>query len=136
MNPRSLDRFIGVPYDDETMDCADLALHIQAELFGRVIRAPGRPVRKAAPQAVLSRYVCGSSTMSGELAEPISAEQAQDGDVLIMRSGGFLHIGTVFLINGAQWVLHTFEDVGFSTLHRFSELRDLGLRAEGFYRWK
>ena len=57
MDARALDRYIGIPYCEQTMDCADLAVLVQAELFGRAINIPGRRQRKAAPRAAIERMV-------------------------------------------------------------------------------
>ena len=60
MDARALDRYIGIPYCEQTMDCADLAVLVQAELFGRAINIPGRRQRMAAPRAAIERMVCGT----------------------------------------------------------------------------
>ena len=135
MDARALDRYIGIPYCEQTMDCADLAVLLQRELFGRDISLPGRRQRMAAPRAAIERMVCGTDAMSGELADRIEREDLRDGDLVLMRSET-LHIGTVFNLSGALWVLHAFENVGYSTLHRLRDLPALGLSVEGFYRCK
>ena len=135
MDARALDRYIGIPYCEQTMDCADLAVLLQRELFGRAINLPGRRQRLAAPRASIERMVCGTGAMSGELADRIEQADLRDGDLVLMRSET-LHIGTVFNLSGALWVLHAFENVGYSTLHRLRDLPALGLSVEGFYRCK
>ncbi len=133
MDARALDRFIGIPYCEQTMDCADLAVMVQSDLFGRVINIPGRRQRMAAPRATIERMVCGTDAMAGELADRIERDELRDGDLVLMRSET-LHIGTVFDLSGALWVLHAFANVGHSTLHRLRDLPALGLSVEGFYR--
>lgn len=133
MDARTLDRYIGIPYCEQTMDCADLAVLVQAELFGRAINIPGRRQRLAAPRATIERMVCGTDAMAGELAYRIKREDLRDGDLVLMRSET-LHIGTVFEVAGALWVLHAFANIGHSTLHRLRDLPQLSLSVEGFYR--
>lgn len=133
MDARALDRYIGIPYCEQTMDCADLAVLVQAELFGRAINIPGRRQRMAAPRAAIERMVCGNDAMAGELADRIERDDLRDGDLVLMRSET-LHIGTVFSLSGTLWVLHAFANIGHSTLHRLRDLPALGLSVEGYYR--
>lgn len=135
MQARDLDRYIGIPYDAESMDCADLAVLLQAELFGKVLRCPGRRQRMSAPAALIEKEITGPDAMAGELAFRIEKEALQDGDICIMRSDT-MHIGTLFHVAGQWWVLHAFANIGHSTLHRLADLPSLGMRPEGFYRWK
>ncbi|MGI4849031.1 MAG: hypothetical protein ACRYGK_12970 [Janthinobacterium lividum] len=127
MNIADIERFVGLPYEVDTLDCADLAMLVQAELFGKHIAMPGRRQRQAAGEATINRY-------SGELAMPIDKADLRDGDVVVMH-GEPKHIGTVFLLSGVAWVLHTTCELGHSLLQRLSDLPAYGLRIEGFYRW-
>lgn len=123
-----IERYIGLPYDEAELDCADLAVLIQRELFGKEISLPGRRQRMNAPAASINRY-------SGELATRIERDELQDGDVIVFKDGT-LHIGTVFLLSGKAWVLHTTTIGGYSLLQPLSDLPAYGLRVEGYYRWK
>ena len=123
-----IEPFIGLPYDEAELDCADLAVLIQRSLFGKEINLPGRRQRLNAPAAAINRY-------SGELARRIEPEELQDGDVIVFADGA-LHIGTVFFLSGKAWVLHTTTTGGYSLLQPLSDLPGYGLRTEGFYRWK
>ena len=128
-----LDRFIGIPYSARHMDCADLALLVQRELFGREVSLPGkrlRPLRADAQAVALASYVAA-------LGEPTDAPK--DGDAVLMRDAGAdvaTHIGTYFFINYAPHVLHTSHVTGASVLHRARDLAGYGLHIEGFYTWK
>lgn len=129
-----LDRFIGLPYCPRRMDCADLAMLIQHELFGKEVCLAGkrpRPLQPAEQDAAIDEY-------RDQLAVPV--EQPQDGDAVLMREPGAAtagHIGTYFFINYAPHVLHTAAWMqGGSTLHRLQDLSSLGLTVEGYYRWK
>lgn len=123
-----IERYVGLPYDEAELDCADLAVMIQRELFNKEISLPGRRQRMNAPAASINRY-------SGELATRIEREQLRDGDVIVFKDGT-LHIGTVFLLSGKAWVLHTTTTGGYSLLQPLSDLPGYGLRIEGYYRWK
>lgn len=128
-----VDRFVGIPYDARHMDCADLAMLVQRELFGRTVLLPGkrpRPLRPAEQDAAIAAY-------SGRLADPVALPQ--DGDVVLMREIGADaagHIGIHFFLNFTPYVLHTTAYLGGSVLHRLQDLSATGLTVEGFYRWK
>ena len=49
-----IERYIGLPYDEAELDCADLAVLIQRELFGKEISLPGRRQRMNAPAASIA----------------------------------------------------------------------------------
>jgi len=128
-----IDRFIGIPYDMRHMDCADLALLVQRELFGRTVMLAGkrpRLLRDDAQAQAIRAY-------TQQLADPVA--QPQDGDAVLMREIGAAeagHIGTYFFLNFTPYVLHTTALLGASVLHRRQDLSATGLTVEGFYRWK
>lgn len=127
MKARELDRFCGLPYCARTFDCADLVALVQRELYGKHIALPGRAARERAPVATAQR------ALSGEIACGIAEAEAGDGDVVLMHSDT-MHLGVLFVIAGERWVLHAFANVGYTALQRVSELRQLGVRIEGYYR--
>lgn len=133
LDAMQLDRFVGIPYCPRHMDCADLALLVQRELFGRDVVLAGkraRPLQADAQAAAIAAYCT-------ELAK--RTELPQDGDAVLMRDGGAPmagHIGTYFFINYAPHVLHTSRALGGSRLHRVQDLRGFGLTVEGYYQWK
>lgn len=133
MRASALDRFIGLPYCPRHLDCADLVLLVQAELFGRCVRLPGRrprPLRTDEQAPELRAH-------TNQLAERV--EQPQDGDLVLMFDSGQAqpgHAGTFFFLAHEPWVLHTSEALGGSCLHRVADLPSMGLRVEGFYRFK
>lgn len=128
-----LEELVGVPYDARHMDCADLAMLVQRELFGRAVQLPGkrpRPLRPAEQDAAIAAY-------SAQLADPVI--NPVDGDAVLMREIGAVtagHIGTYFFLNYTRYVLHTTALLGASVLHRMQDLSATGLTLEGFYRWK
>lgn len=125
-----LDRFIGIPYSARHMDCADLAILVQRELFGREVPlARPRPLRDADQAAVLAAH-CRA------LGRPTTAPQ--DGDAVLMRDVGARqasHIGTWFFAHYAPHVLHTSHALGASVLHRVQDLSAMGLKVEGYFQW-
>lgn len=128
-----IDRFIGLPYSARHMDCADLAILVQRELFGRAVNLPGkrpRPLREDEQAQVLAAHCA-------ELGQRTDAPQ--DGDAVLMMdacatSAG--HLGTYFFMNYAPCVLHTSHAIGASVLHRVQDLRAYGLSISGYYKWK
>ena len=127
MRLADVERFTGVPYCEQTNDCADFVVHVQRELFGRDVTLPnGRP-RGARGQLAL-----------GELSKPygVRTESPIDGDLVLMRERGVLgHVGVYFWIAHEAWCLHSCERIGESVLHRIRDLPDFGAPVEGFYRW-
>lgn len=122
-----VERFVGIPYDEDACDCADLVVLVQRELFGREVQLPnGRP-RGVRGQAVL-----------GELSKPYGTptDSPQDGDLVLMRDRGRAgHVGVYFHLAHEGWVLHSNQRNGCSVLHRVRELPDWGCAVEEIYRW-
>lgn len=133
MDATQIDRFVGIPYSARHMDCADLAMLVQRELFGRFIVLPGRRPRPLEPGAQAREI----AAMSSQLADPVA--HPQDGDAVLMREAGTAHaghLGTYFFINYAPYVLHTSHALGGSLLHRLQDLSGFGLTVEGYFQWK
>ncbi|MCG8275413.1 peptidoglycan endopeptidase [Stenotrophomonas sp. NLF4-10] len=129
MNLAQVERFVAIPYDEQTFDCADLVVLVQHALFGRSVQMPGRRPRGAEGQAAL-----------GELSRAYARRTAapQDGDLVLMIDHGQKrpgHAGVFFFLAHEGWVLHTNERNCCSVLHRVRDLPDYGLRIEGVYRW-
>ncbi|MRT31177.1 hypothetical protein [Herbaspirillum sp. CAH-3] len=124
---RELNRYVGRRYDPASFDCADLAVLLQRDLFGKKIVMPTHRARRLAPAAAIERY-------RAELGRPIERHEIQDGDVVLICSD-FIHIGTLFHVNGAWCVLHNSRSLGGVWLHRLSDLPALNLFIEGYYRW-
>lgn len=124
MRLSDVERFVGLPYDADTFDCADLVVLVQRELFGRDVILPnGRP-RGARGQASL-----------GELSKPygIATQTPTDGDLVVMLQGGRpSHVGTYFFLAHEPRVLHVRADGAFSEL---TPVRELATPVEGYYAW-
>ncbi|WP_313569383.1 hypothetical protein [Comamonas terrigena] len=129
-----IEALVGIAYDPRRMDCADLAMQVQQQVFGREVLLPGRRPRPL-DSAAQAREI---AAMSAQLADPV--QYPQDGDAVLMREVGATHaghIGTYFFLNYTPYVLHVAAWMqGGSTLHRLQELSGLGLTVEGYYRWK
>jgi len=132
MRASALDRFVGIPYCPRSMDCGDLVMQVQREIYGRTVCLPGarpRPLR-AAEQALAIRAQV--EALARRVAEPA------DGDLILMFDGAQDipgHAGTFFFLAHEPWVLHTSHVLGGSRLHRLSALPSMGLQIEGYYRW-
>lgn len=127
MRLADVERFVDIPYSEDSFDCADLVMLVQRELFGRDIVLPnGRPrgVRGALQLGDLSR----------QYAVPV--DEPRDGDLVLMLEGGRpAHVGTYFYLAHEGWVLHTCERTTVSVLHRVRDLPAWGAPVEGYYRW-
>ncbi|WP_115540039.1 peptidoglycan endopeptidase [Xanthomonas campestris] len=129
MRTADVERFLNIPYDADTNDCADLVVQVQHELFGREVQMPARRPRGAAGQVAL-----------GELsqASAVATTTPVDGDLVLMFDKGQIrpgHVGVFFYLAHEGWVLHTTSALGSSWLHRVRELPDYGARIEGYYTW-
>lgn len=129
---QDVERYVGLPYDARRFDCADLALLVARELYGRDVHLPGRPrpLRDDEQAAAISAY-------TAELA--VAVQVPVDGDLVLMRDLGDKqpgHLGIFVRLGAALMVLHTSHVLGGSRLHRLRDLPGLGLSVEGYYRWK
>lgn len=129
MKATDLDRFIGIDYDSDTFDCADLVVMVQRELFGRDVYMPDARPRGKRGQASL-----------GDLSKPYARRTFQpvDGDLALMTefgSGRAAHAGVFFRLDSDNWVLHANSKNGCSVLHRVNDLPGFGASIEGFYSW-
>lgn len=127
MHTREIERYVGIPYCAQSMDCADLVVLVQRALFGREVRLPnGRP-RGPRGQAVLG-------DLSRSYGTPTDAPA--DGDLVLMQDRGRAgHVGVYFHLAGEGWVLHTSQVTGSSVLHRARDLPDWGAPIVEIYRW-
>ncbi|MEA9605698.1 peptidoglycan endopeptidase [Xanthomonas campestris pv. plantaginis] len=129
MRTADVERFLNIPYDADTNDCADLVVQVQHKLFGREVQMPARRPRGAAGQVAL-----------GELSQAyaVATTTPVDGDLVLMFDKGQSrpgHVGVFFYLAHEGWVLHTTSALGSSWLHRVRELPDYGARIEGYYTW-
>lgn len=118
------DAWLGREYDAARFNCADLALAVQREHFGRALDIVGaHPVGALAQAHAVEAEVWRH-------AQPIDAPR--DGAVVLLEARGRLrHIGVYCDIAGGM-VLHAMKKAGVIR----TPLRDLpriGMRIEGYY---
>lgn len=126
--------YVGRPYVEGEYDCVDLAACVQREVFGRHIALPSFRERPA-PGLAQVREI---RRLRDDLAVRIDAAETGCG-VLLREPGadtGLWHIGTVFVASAEIWVLHNSHTMGCACLQRLGDLQRLGMRLEGFYRWR
>lgn len=121
--------YVGIPFDPDAFDCADLVERVQREMFGRTVAVPnGRP-RAARDYA---RLAPGVRALGRETANPA------DGDLVLMLDDTLRypgHVGVWFNIAHEGWVLHAHARAGMSVLHRARDLAGFGAPIVGVYRW-
>lgn len=130
MRLADVERFVGIPYDEDRFDCADQVALVQRELFGRDVRMPSRRPRGAQGSAELG-------SLSRQYATPREGPP-HDGDLVLMFDHGERapgHAGVFFYLAHEGWVLHSNERNRCSVLHRVRDLPGFGLRIEGYYAW-
>lgn len=136
-NPFTLaQRYVGMPYVAGEFDCADLAVRVQREVFGREVALPAHHPGGARTQGALILRL--RDELAVELAEPVDgcAVLLWEPDDYAPDELRLWHIGTVFLHAGEVWVLHASARICSVALHRLADLRRWGLRVEGFYAWR
>lgn len=124
------DRYIGIPF--KTMNCADLALKVQKEVFNKKYDfdyiKPSCDSPFAYSVAIKKNLF---DFMESEIKEPYN------GCAVLMKCRNRLnHIGTYYEYKKNRYVLHTSEAFGSSVIHKISDLKRLFIDIEGFYKWK
>ena len=131
--------YVGMPYVPDDFVCADLAVQVQRELFGRVV---AMPVHGQLPASVARAGSGAIKRLRDTLADPV--EQPATGDAAMLwtpegtetRMLQRWHVGTVIMHGGEIWVLHNSAATMGAALQRLADLKRQGLRLDGFYRWK
>ena len=119
--------YVGTPYVEGECDCADLAVKVQAELFGRAIALPAHHARGRATQAAQINRLAG--VLARQIDEPVT------GAGVLLSGGGLWHIGTVFMHQGDVWVLHNSASMGSAALWQLPMFSRRGMQLEGYYAW-
>lgn len=114
-------------------DCADLAIDVQRELFGREITLPCHPRHRAEQtEAIVAQRDAVSTRV-----DMAAGERAEAGCAVLMRAldGGW-HIGTLFHdASGQPWVLHAHSPALGVLLQPLPEVAALGLMVEEYRTW-
>lgn len=125
------DAYIGKPYQEGTYDCAHLLVDVQVNVFHRRVNIP---VERAQHIFLTARKI---DEHRETYLEPITEEESQEGDVILMVSRGRLsHIGVLAVIDGIKYVLHNLKSSGNVALHKLRDLDKYALTLNGFYRCK
>lgn len=127
MNNHWAEQYVGLPYDE--YDCADLCVKIQAEQFGKKLAIP----------ATRPKGIRGVSDMIDNLQDDFGTLVSipEEGDAVLMIGRGRInHIGIACYINKSLFVVHAMRNTGMTVLHSINSLKNVGLKVEGYYRWK
>lgn len=126
--------YVGTPYELGVFDCADLAVQVQREVFGRTISLPTDRPRPGGAMGQAREI----KRLRAQLAEPVARPSTGCAVVFYTMDGPATpvwHVGTVFLYAGEPWVLHNSARMGSAALQRLADLQRLGLKLDGFYTW-
>lgn len=122
------DAYLGRPYVPGTADCAQLAVDVAREVFGRTVTLPQHCLTPRAWTAQID-------ALQADYADPIAAPE--EGQPVLMKARGWLsHVGVYTEIEGVGHVLHAMKNAGQVVRHRLRDLPRINLTVEGFYRWK
>ncbi len=130
---RQAQKYVGLDYVAGEFDCADLAVLVQRELFGREVPLPATRRRPGGARGQAREI----NLWRDALAVPIDAPVTGCAVLLSEPDGGgrTWHVGTVFMDAHQAWVLHNNFAQGSAALQRLADLRRWGMRLEGFYQW-
>jgi hypothetical protein len=120
------DPYVGQPFDYHAANCADLAVRVQAEQFGRRVRVAGchSPRPDVTDAAILDQMHAACR----EVREPA------DGDGVLLSNGNHLHVGLYCCLDEPH-VLHALAGAGV-VRHRLRQIGRYGFAIEGYYRWR
>lgn len=125
------DQYVGLPYINDEFDCVHLATKVQNEVFGKSIQIP---VAREEHIFKLSKQI---EEHMNTYYEEVPKEEAQDGDLILMKCKGRLnHTGVYCVIDGVPYVLHNLRSIGSVALHRIRELDKHGMIYDSVYRVK
>ena len=119
--------YVGIPYVE--CDCAQLCVRVQHQRFKKLLNIP------------LSRPsgLRGTSDMIVDLQDDFATlvSVPEEGDAVLMIGRGRInHIGIACYINKQLHVLHAMRNAGMTCLHNSNSLSNIGLKIEGYYKWK
>lgn len=123
------DRYVGLPYIEQTGDCAALAERVAREVFGLTI---GLPTSHATTYREQAKQIL-------ELRDDyaVKIDEPFDGcPVLFIGRGRLCHIGVMCFIGYDWWVLHADQSSGYVVRQRLRDVTRIHFKLEGYYRWK
>lgn len=119
--------YVGLPYVE--YDCAQLCAKVQLAQFGKTLSIPTQR-----PEGIR-----GVSELISDLRDDFAVKTSypEEGDAVLMIGRGRInHIGIACFINKQLYVLHAMRNAGMTVLHKVISLGDIGLKVEGYYKWK
>lgn len=136
--------YVGSPYSPGQYDCADLAVQVQREVFGRAVALPAHGARPASVQRVTSTHV---QRLRDALADRIDAPVTGCAVLLYTDEGTperpvrRWHVGTAFVRQtrcgqAETWLLHNSRATMGAALQRLDDVLRTGLRLDGYYVWR
>lgn len=123
-----MEQYVGIPYN--LMNCADLALKVQSDLYDK--KYPDYKKPEGETPFLLSKAVKENlSSYTKEIDEPV------EGCLILMKCRNRIcHIGTYFEKNNRGFVLHTSDSFGSSIITSIANLHKYFISVEGFYQWR
>lgn len=125
------EKYIGLPYETNTADCARLLANVRKEVF-----------KLPVPSDIEIERAASRLGRAGQMTDLVSGygkktDKPKEGDaVLMLCRGRPSHIGAYCIVDGEDCVLHAMENAGMVVLHRIRELDRVFLKVEGYYSWK
>lgn len=122
-------KYIGLSYDD--YNCAEFVkLVLKKELKIDLMFPFDMPVRIDKQSDEIKKQL-------KYYVDDTPIEKPVDFDMVVMSARKrFCHIGLFVRINGQAYVLHLIGTLALSSLHRIVDLNRIGVKLEGFYKWK
>lgn len=125
--------YLGRRYIEGEHDCADFALAVMRDRFGRSVDLPPHAAGLRGRDRQLIRNVA-------EIGVRLPLADARDGDAVLMRAAGRAHtlghhIGVYVEHETGPHTLHCLAG-GVSCLTALRELDRIGLVLAGIYRWR
>lgn len=122
------DRYVGMPYLQDTGDCAALAERVAREVFGKTV---GLPTSHACTYRDQAKQI-----MEMKDSYAVRIDQPKDGcPALFIGRGRLCHIGVVCLIANEVWILHADQSAGHVLRQRLRDMTRLHWKLENFYEW-
>lgn len=120
------EKYIGMQWQEDSFNCADLAVLVQREQFGHEVLVEG------AHSGDFSQL--DAAIRAGINRAAIEVQIPQDGDGVLIRNGSLLHVG-IYCEMAEPAVLHNVHKAGV-VCHRVRDLKRYGFVIEGYYSWK
>lgn len=120
------DQYLGRPWIAESYNCADLAIEVQRDVFGRIAKIEGA---HSGDMDVLDQAIRAELESAA-----ILTYAPKDGDGVLLSNGSMLHVG-IYCNMQEPWVLHNVAKAGV-VRHRLRDLHRYGFTVEGYYQWR